>query len=94
MIEQCLCVTGMTCDHCAAAVEKALLGVAGVTRAEASYIEGRVRVSIIAGTRIADLPAAVCAQGFGAILLEDVGRVPIPPQAAMPCPLIKSRAVH
>ncbi len=33
-------VTGMTCDHCARAIEKALSAVAGVTRTEVSYAAG------------------------------------------------------
>ncbi|MGD2082425.1 MAG: heavy metal-associated domain-containing protein [Chromatiales bacterium] len=42
MIE--LDVTGMTCGHCRAAVEKALMGVAGVRRAEVDLEAGKARV--------------------------------------------------
>ena len=42
MIE--LNVTGMTCGHCKAAVEKALLAVPGVERADVDLEAGKARV--------------------------------------------------
>ena len=37
-------VDGMTCAHCARAVEKALKGVDGVSAAEADYASGSVTI--------------------------------------------------
>ena len=66
MSEQILQVTGMTCDHCAASVQQALLAVAGVSRAEVSYPDATARVEMAAGTPVAALLDAVRAKGYGA----------------------------
>ncbi len=66
MSEQILHVTGMTCDHCAAAVKQALLAVAGVRHAEVSYAEASARVELAAGTPVEALSKAVRAKGYGA----------------------------
>jgi mercuric reductase len=66
MNEQTLHVTGMTCDHCAASVKKALLAVDGVTRADVSYPDATARVEAAAGTPVAALLDAVRAAGYGA----------------------------
>ena len=42
-------ISGMTCDHCADSVEKALSGVAGVERSSVSYQEGKARVEVVSG---------------------------------------------
>ena len=66
-------VTGMTCDHCAQTVQKALSEVTGVQRSNVSYVNGRASVE---GQRTVDsaaLVAAVKAKGFGAELLERTG---------------------
>ena len=66
MSEQFLHVTGMTCDHCAAAVQQALLSVAGVSRADVSYPEATARVETATDTPVSALLDAVRAQGYGA----------------------------
>jgi P-type Cu+ transporter len=42
-------VDGMTCAHCARAVEKALKGVAGITAAEANFASGSVTIGYSGG---------------------------------------------
>lgn len=59
-------VTGMTCDHCAAAVEKALTGIAGVVKAEISHMEGTARVETSTDLPVSALLEAVKAQGYSA----------------------------
>ena len=66
MSEQTLHVTGMTCDHCAAAVKQALLAVAGVSRADVFCSDATARVDVAAGTPVAALLDAVRAKGYGA----------------------------
>lgn len=66
MNEQTLLVTGMTCDHCAVSVKKALLAVDGVARADVSYPDATARVEAAAGTPVAALLDAVRAAGYGA----------------------------
>ena len=68
-------VTGMTCDHCAQTVEKALSKVAGVERSTVSYMHGSARVEGRSTVDSAALVAAVQAKGFGAELLERVSSV-------------------
>ena len=62
-------VTGMTCDHCARKVEKALSGVAGVERSNVSYGDGKARVKVQDTVDSAVLVAAIKAKGYGAELL-------------------------
>ena len=64
MIE--LNVSGMTCGHCKAAVEKALMGVAGVERAEVDLEAGTARVQGDAAPGA--LIEAVKEEGYGAEL--------------------------
>ena len=63
-------VSGMTCDHCADIVEKALSGVAGVERSSVSYQEGKARVEVQGAVKSTSLVAAIKAQGYGAQLLN------------------------
>lgn len=57
-------ITGMTCDHCTAAVKKALENVSGVVSAEVDLAAGRAEVS---GTApLAALVAAVQDEGYQA----------------------------
>lgn len=65
-----LTVTGMTCDGCAVAVEKALLQVPGVVGAYVSYEEGRAVVTLdsIVPASTEDLIAAVNKSGYTASL--------------------------
>ena len=63
-------VTGMTCEHCAGTVEKALSKVAGVVSSSVSYVDGKARVEVrdpVDGA--AALVAAIKAKGYGAELL-------------------------
>ena len=68
-------VTGMTCDHCAREVEKALSGVAGVQRSSVSYLDGKASVKVRDTVDSAALVAAIKAKGYGAELLERGGNV-------------------
>ena len=61
-------VTGMTCDHCAKSIEKALLGVPGVTQAKVSYASGSASVETTADLPAAPLINAIKAVGYGAEL--------------------------
>ncbi len=61
-------ITGMTCDHCADSVQKALLAVAGVDRANVAYAAGTAHVSATSAVEAATLLAAVRAKGYGAKL--------------------------
>jgi mercuric reductase len=71
MNNQILEITGMTCDSCASHVEKALLGVPGVRKAEVSYRQGTARVRAATAFDPATLAVAVQAvqtAGYGAAL--------------------------
>ena len=60
-------VTGMTCGHCVAAVEKALRAQPGVRAATVSLDGGRARVEHDEGAvRPAQLVAAIEEEGYGA----------------------------
>jgi Cu+-exporting ATPase len=62
MIE--LDVQGMTCEHCAGKVERALGSVAGVAAAKVDLAAGRARVTGPAPLAPAALMAAVRTAGF------------------------------
>ena len=65
-----LSISGMTCASCAGRVEKALLAVPGVVRAEVNLATEKASVEGIAGVlRPADLITAVSSAGYGAELL-------------------------
>jgi len=57
-------VDGMTCGHCAAAVKKALEGVAGVNAAAVDLATGRAQVD--GHPDLASLVAAVREEGYQA----------------------------
>lgn len=56
-------VTGMTCGHCVAAVEREVAAVAGVAEATADLDSGQLRVTGD-GVRDADIAAAVEEAGY------------------------------
>lgn len=59
-----LAITGMSCGHCKAAVEKALAGVEGVTRVEVDLAGGQ---ALVEGSAPAELlVAAVVEEGYQA----------------------------
>jgi len=65
MEQQIVKVGGMTCNGCAASVEKALLRVAGVDEVKADHVCGEVRVSgANLAARLPALRAAVENAGF------------------------------
>ncbi len=66
MTTHVLRVTGMTCDHCARSIEKALSGIAGVIRVEVSYASGQARVETAADLPVSALVGIVKAKGYGA----------------------------
>jgi len=57
-------VTGMSCDHCARAVDKVLAAVEGVERVEVSLERGEAVVE--GGAEISALVAAVEKEGYSA----------------------------
>jgi copper chaperone CopZ len=63
-------VTGMTCDSCANHVEKALLTVPGVHKAEVSYPDALARVSGEPALDPTMLVSAVAAAGYRAALAD------------------------
>jgi copper chaperone CopZ len=64
-----LAVTGMTCGHCQAKVERALRGVPGVYSAVVDLVDGEAEVDFNDDAlTAADLIAAVESQGYGAKL--------------------------
>lgn len=66
MTRHTLQISGMTCDHCAASVAKALRGVPGVERAEVSYAAASAEVETGTDVPVSALLDAVRAQGYGA----------------------------
>ena len=63
-----LAVEGMTCDHCARTLERALGAVVGVTRAAVAYPSATARVETDGGVPDAALLDAVRAKGYRARL--------------------------
>lgn len=63
-------VTGMTCDHCARTVEKALSRVPGVVSSSVSYGDGKARIEVQDPMDRTALIAAVRAKGYGAELFD------------------------
>jgi len=59
-------IKGMTCDHCAASVQQALLALAGVSRADVSYVAGTAQVEAANDIPASTLLDAVRAKGYGA----------------------------
>jgi copper chaperone CopZ len=62
-------ITGMTCDHCALTVEKALNAVPGI-KASVSYDEALARVESEKPVATETLLKTVQAKGYGASLAE------------------------
>ncbi|MEX2355789.1 MAG: heavy metal translocating P-type ATPase [Thermaerobacterales bacterium] len=62
--QRVLTVAGMSCDHCTAAVEKALLGVEGVSAADVDLATGKVKVDLTGAADDATLKHAVEAAGY------------------------------
>ncbi len=73
MAAKTLLITGMTCDHCAATVEKALTGLSGVD-ARVSFSNETAQVEFEDGVSTETLLKTVQDAGFGATLLDDVNR--------------------
>ncbi|HXF66452.1 MAG TPA: mercury(II) reductase [Burkholderiales bacterium] len=69
-------ITGMTCDHCARTVEKALLGVSGVQEARVSYEDGLARIRTQGPVETDTLFRAVAAKGYGAELVDEGSHLP------------------
>lgn len=68
-------ISGMTCEHCARTVEKALRQVAGVESAEISYPQREARIETSLRLSTDKLIQAVQAAGYGAQLM-DAGQGP------------------
>ncbi|MCA8914216.1 MAG: cation-translocating P-type ATPase [Planctomycetes bacterium] len=75
-------VDGMTCAHCARAVEKSLKGVEGITTAEADFASGSVTVSYVgARPEYASLDPAVRKGGY-TLVKEEVAATRDPADVA------------
>jgi len=61
-------ITGMTCDHCEASVQQALLSVAGVSNAKASYSAGTAVLEAEKSVSTSALIDAIRGKGYGAEL--------------------------
>ena len=70
-------ISGMTCEHCARTVEKALRQVAGVQSAEVSYPRREARIETSVGLSTDKLIQAVQAAGYGAQPMK-AGQGPAP----------------
>lgn len=57
-------VDGMSCDHCKAAVTKALMALPGVEDVNIDLATGEVKVSTGAPVDLEDVKAAVTAAGY------------------------------
>ncbi|MBU6469183.1 MAG: mercury(II) reductase [Gammaproteobacteria bacterium] len=68
-------ITGMTCDHCARTIEKALNALPGVT-ARVSFPDAQAKVELREALPVERLLNAVRAKGYGA---ESLGPESIPP---------------
>ena len=83
-----LAVSGMTCDHCARKVEKALTAVAGVIKTQVSYQDKTASVETSDSITESALIAAIKGKGYGAELLKADGRErplrPLMPREATP----------
>lgn len=60
-------ILGMTCEHCAVTVQKALRNVPGVQDARVSFSQGRAEIDLAADVPTTSLVAAVNLVGYGAI---------------------------
>ena len=63
-------ITGMTCEHCAQSVQKALNALAGVN-ASVSYKKARARVEIQGDVNSSHLLQAIENAGYGAVLINN-----------------------
>jgi len=73
MISYALRLSGMSCDHCAQTVEKALAGLPGVTKAKVSYERGRAAVETQDNVGASALIVTVKSTGYEAALLDSGG---------------------
>ncbi|MEO6148093.1 MAG: mercury(II) reductase [Sulfuriferula sp.] len=69
-------VTGMTCDHCARSIEKALSAVTGVTRAEVSYAKNKARIETTADVSVATFIRAIEDAGYSAESIDVTAGTP------------------
>lgn len=64
-------ITGMTCEHCATSIEKALRGMQGVQQAKVSHAEGKAWVEVLDNLKAQHIVDAVKAAGYDAQALTD-----------------------
>ena len=65
VVKKVVKVEGMSCNHCKAAVEKAVLGLPGVSAAQVDLAAGTLRVEFDPGkTGLEDIKAAVDDAGY------------------------------
>ncbi|MHB1176012.1 MAG: mercury(II) reductase [Sulfuriferula sp.] len=69
-------ITGMTCEHCARSIEKALSAVTGVTRAEVSYANGSARIETTADVNVSKLIRTIMDAGYSAEPADDATATP------------------
>ncbi|RLJ70739.1 mercuric reductase [Hydrogenivirga caldilitoris] len=71
-------ITGMTCEHCAQTVKKALESVEGVREAKVYFPQGYAEVEIEKEVPVNDLTEAVRRSGYGAEEIKESPEVYIP----------------
>lgn len=76
MMTHDLHITGMTCEHCARSIEKALSTVTGVTRAEVSYAKSRARIETTADVNVSTLIRTIIDAGYSAEAADDAAATP------------------
>ena len=73
-------ILGMTCEHCAVTVQKALRNVPGVQDARVSFSQGQAKIDLAVDVPTRDLIAAVNLVGYGAVApgesVPKMGKVP------------------
>lgn len=67
-------ISGMTCDHCARTVERAMESIPGTRDASASYPAGRGEAHVEDAVSARDLTGAVERAGYGARVVDDSTR--------------------
>lgn len=60
-------IEGMSCGHCVAGVQKALLAIPGVEAAEVTLEPGQATVNHTDSVSLADLRAAVDEEGYAVV---------------------------
>ena len=76
MMRHDLHITGMTCEHCARSIEKALSTVTGVTRVQISYANSSARIETTADVNVSMLIHTIVEAGYNAEAADDAAATP------------------